>query len=96
MHQAQFLIDRGGAEGIRTPDLDSAIVALSQLSYSPAPTWKKYTHPPGFVKQLYKATAILIVRKDWASFANYRCMASVSALKLAQSQPIQTKLRSAA
>ena len=27
----------GGAEGTRTPDLDSAIVALSQLSYSPAP-----------------------------------------------------------
>ena len=25
----------GGAEGIRTPDLYSAIVALSQLSYSP-------------------------------------------------------------
>ena len=27
----------GGAEGIRTPGLYSAIVALSQLSYSPAP-----------------------------------------------------------
>jgi hypothetical protein len=26
----------GGAEGIRTPDLRSAIAALSQLSYSPA------------------------------------------------------------
>jgi hypothetical protein len=25
----------GGGEGIRTPDLDSAIVALSQLSYTP-------------------------------------------------------------
>ena len=25
----------GGAEGTRTPDLYSAIVALSQLSYSP-------------------------------------------------------------
>ena len=25
----------GGAEGIRTPDLCSAIAALSQLSYSP-------------------------------------------------------------
>ena len=28
--------ETGGAEGIRTPDLYSAIVALSQLSYSPA------------------------------------------------------------
>jgi hypothetical protein len=27
---------RGGAEGIRTPDLRSAIAALSQLSYGPA------------------------------------------------------------
>ena len=26
----------GGAEGIRTPDLRSAIAALSQLSYGPA------------------------------------------------------------
>ncbi len=26
---------RGGDEGARTPDLDSAIVALSQLSYIP-------------------------------------------------------------
>ena len=39
-----------GAEGIRTPDLDSAIVALSQLSYSPAPAKVKYTHKLGFVK----------------------------------------------
>ena len=28
----------GGGEGIRTPDLDSAIVALFQLSYTPALT----------------------------------------------------------
>jgi hypothetical protein len=27
--------DHGGDEGARTPDLDSAIVALSQLSYVP-------------------------------------------------------------
>ncbi len=27
----------GGAEGIRTPDLQSAILALSQLSYCPIP-----------------------------------------------------------
>ena len=27
----------GGAEGIRTPDLRSAIAALSQLSYGPGP-----------------------------------------------------------
>ena len=27
----------GGAEGIRTPDLCSAIAALSHLSYSPGP-----------------------------------------------------------
>lgn len=39
-----------GAEGIRTPDLDSAIVALSQLSYSPAPAKLKYSHKKGFVK----------------------------------------------
>ncbi len=32
------LLTIGGAEGIRTPGLDSAIVALSQLSYSPAAT----------------------------------------------------------
>src|SRR5262249_10217765 len=31
-HRSVFL---GGAEGIRTPDLRSAIAALSQLSYSP-------------------------------------------------------------
>jgi YggT family protein len=29
-------METGGAEGIRTPDLRSAIAALSQLSYSPA------------------------------------------------------------
>ena len=29
---------RGGAEGIRTPDLFNAIEALSQLSYSPIAT----------------------------------------------------------
>lgn len=28
----------GGAEGNRTPDLCSAIAALSHLSYSPAPS----------------------------------------------------------
>ena len=39
-----------GAEGIRTPGLDSAIVALSQLSYSPAPAKVKYTHKLAFVK----------------------------------------------
>ena len=33
--QAQKL---GGDEGARTPDLDSAIVALSQLSYIPEQT----------------------------------------------------------
>ncbi len=33
----------GGAEGTRTPDLYSAIVALSQLSYSPfSPTQRLY------------------------------------------------------
>ena len=32
------LNDEGGAEGIRTPDLYSAIVALFQLSYSPVIT----------------------------------------------------------
>ena len=31
----------GGGAGIRTPDLYSAIVALSQLSYTPA--WLDYT-----------------------------------------------------
>ena len=42
----------GGGEGIRTPDLYSAIVALSQLSYTPADTLSsarstlgKYTQP---------------------------------------------------
>ncbi len=31
-------IVHGGDEGARTPDLDSAIVALSQLSYIPGQT----------------------------------------------------------
>ena len=30
------MVRLGGAEGIRTPDLRSAIAALSQLSYGPA------------------------------------------------------------
>ena len=30
------MVGLGGAEGIRTPDLRSAIAALSQLSYGPA------------------------------------------------------------
>ena len=30
--------ESGGAEGNRTPDLCSAIAALSHLSYSPAPS----------------------------------------------------------
>ena len=34
-----FVIDGGGEEA-RTPDLDSAIVALSQLSYTPVDTAK--------------------------------------------------------
>jgi hypothetical protein len=29
----------GGAEGARTPDLNTASVALSQLSYSPTRLW---------------------------------------------------------
>jgi hypothetical protein len=33
---AQVLFPRGGAEGIRTPDLRRAKAALSQLSYGPA------------------------------------------------------------
>ncbi len=33
--QGMILQVRGGDEGARTPDLDSAIVALSQLSYIP-------------------------------------------------------------
>ena len=33
-----YVIEKaGGAEGNRTPDLCSAIAALSHLSYSPAP-----------------------------------------------------------
>ena len=34
---ARRLVKAGGAEGNRTPDLCSAIAALSHLSYSPAP-----------------------------------------------------------
>ena len=34
------LMQLGGAEGNRTPDLDIANVALSQLSYSPA-NWRQ-------------------------------------------------------
>ena len=33
----------GGGGGIRTPDLYSAIVALSQLSYAPAEQFGEYT-----------------------------------------------------
>ena len=35
--------DSGGGGGIRTPDLYSAIVALSQLSYAPLSQPAKYT-----------------------------------------------------
>ncbi len=35
----------GGAKGIRTPDLDSAIGALYQLSYTPAHTVLSYHEP---------------------------------------------------
>src|SRR5678816_2654010 len=39
MHQTAVMISKaGGAEGNRTPDLCSAIAALSHLSYSPAPS----------------------------------------------------------
>ncbi len=31
----KYMVRAGGDEGARTPDLDSAIVALSQLSYVP-------------------------------------------------------------
>src|SRR3954452_12070741 len=37
MRRIAYLIMAGGAEGNRTPDLCSAIAALSHLSYSPAP-----------------------------------------------------------
>ena len=36
-HQGLFILDDGGAEGNRTPDLHVANVALSQLSYGPEP-----------------------------------------------------------
>ncbi len=35
MHSVRLCLSFGGDEGARTPDLDSAIVALSQLSYIP-------------------------------------------------------------
>ena len=38
----------GGAEGIRTPDLRSAIAALSQLSYGPAAGTNRPNRVPAF------------------------------------------------
>jgi hypothetical protein len=38
----------GGAEGIRTPDLRSAIAALSQLSYGPAAGTNRPNKLPAF------------------------------------------------
>jgi hypothetical protein len=38
----------GGAEGIRTPDLRSAIAALSQLSYGPAAGTNRPSRLPAF------------------------------------------------
>jgi hypothetical protein len=35
----EVLLVFGGAEGARTPDLNTASVALSQLSYSPTRLW---------------------------------------------------------
>ena len=43
----------GGAEGIRTPDLRSAIAALSQLSYSPARTGDCLRILPANVAAIY-------------------------------------------
>jgi hypothetical protein len=39
----------GGAEGIRTPDLRSAIAALSQLSYGPAAGTNRPNKVAGFL-----------------------------------------------
>ena len=39
---------RGGAEGIRTPDLRRAKAALSQLSYGPEPRRAAWVGQPGF------------------------------------------------
>ncbi len=36
--------EAGGAEGNRTPDLCSAIAALSHLSYGPAPQGEEAVH----------------------------------------------------
>ena len=41
-----------GAEGNRTPDLCSAIAALSQLSYSPVSKGRKIRNGPGAGKRL--------------------------------------------
>ena len=46
-----------GPEGIRTPDLYSAIVALSQLSYRPKMTLLILTQPAKFVKPSILKTA---------------------------------------
>jgi hypothetical protein len=40
-----------GAEGDRTPDLCSAIAALSQLSYSPARTRRTVLKPVGLIRR---------------------------------------------
>src|SRR5262245_11801229 len=41
-------VGNGGAEGIRTPDLRSAIAALSQLSYGPAAGTNRPNEVPAF------------------------------------------------
>jgi hypothetical protein len=42
------MVGLGGAEGIRTPDLRSAIAALSQLSYGPAAGTNRPNRVPAF------------------------------------------------
>jgi hypothetical protein len=43
MHRVVLILGSGGGGGTRTPDLYSAIVALSQLSYAPVRGPIEYT-----------------------------------------------------
>jgi hypothetical protein len=52
----------GGRAGIRTPDLYSAIVALSQLSYTPAQLSSIVAPPRGTVKGVSPPPTIKVVK----------------------------------
>jgi hypothetical protein len=64
----ESISNSGGGRGTRTPDLDSAIVALSQLSYAPTFAVGKCTEPETLLSSKVAAP------RSFPAFCRYRLL----------------------